>query len=149
MAPEVLNRTGHSFPVDWWSLGVLIYEMIVGFTPFYTGAPNMKKMFTTITKKKVLFPDAQRHTITMTDECIDFISRLLDKNPDTRLGSQKGIHEILNHPWMSKISATEITKKNVEAPYKPTLSSDPLDVSCFDQKFTGLESNDTYLPKYR
>jgi len=58
MAPEVLNRTGHSFPVDWWSLGIIIYEMIVGFTPFYTGAPNMNKMLKIIKKKKLFFPDA-------------------------------------------------------------------------------------------
>lgn len=40
LAPEVLNEVGHSFPVDWWALGVLTYEMIVGFPPFFTGSSN-------------------------------------------------------------------------------------------------------------
>ena len=57
MAPEILNGTGHAFPVDWWSLGILTYEMIVGFTPFYTGARNKNKMYNMIRRKSVNFPD--------------------------------------------------------------------------------------------
>lgn len=37
IAPEILTQAGHNFPVDWWALGILVYEMIVGFPPFYTG----------------------------------------------------------------------------------------------------------------
>ena len=68
MAPEVLNGTGHSFPVDWWSLGILILEMIVGFTPFYTGGSNIDKMFRMIKTKPVAFLD-HRHMIEMSEEC--------------------------------------------------------------------------------
>ena len=45
LAPEILVERGHSFPVDWWALGILTYEMIVGFPPFYTGQQNNNKMF--------------------------------------------------------------------------------------------------------
>ena len=41
MAPEILNRSGHDYKADWWALGILTYEMIVGYTPFYTGGQNM------------------------------------------------------------------------------------------------------------
>jgi len=53
--------------------------MIVGFPPFYTGTNNNSKMYELIKKKAVYFPDAQRHNIQMTDDCKDFITRLLDK----------------------------------------------------------------------
>ena len=58
LAPEILNEVGHAFPVDWWALGVLTYEMIVGFPPFYTGNSNNQKMFDLIKNKPVFFPDS-------------------------------------------------------------------------------------------
>ena len=76
LAPEILNEKGHSFPVDWWALGILTYEMIVGFPPFYTGSNNNLKMYELIRKKPVYFPDPQRHKIKMSDECKDFISKV-------------------------------------------------------------------------
>jgi serum/glucocorticoid-regulated kinase 2 len=45
LAPEILTEKGHSFPVDWWAVGILTYEMIVGFPPFYTGNNNNDKMY--------------------------------------------------------------------------------------------------------
>lgn len=57
LAPEILNETGHTFPVDWWALGILTYEMIVGFPPFYTGGNTNNKMYELIKKKDVYFPD--------------------------------------------------------------------------------------------
>ena len=76
LAPEILNEKGHSFPVDWWALGILTYEMIVGFPPFYTGSNNNLKMYDLIRKKPVYFPDPQRHKIRMSEECKDFISKV-------------------------------------------------------------------------
>ena len=61
LAPEILQETGHTYPVDWWALGILTYEMIVGFPPFYTGNNNNSKMYELIKKKQVYFPDPQRH----------------------------------------------------------------------------------------
>ena len=100
LAPEVLNGDGHSFQVDWWTLGILTYEMIVGQVPFYAGQRNYEKMFEQIKKRPVMFPDQQRHNITISDECKDFILKLLDKKADTRLGVN-GLDEVLAHPWLS------------------------------------------------
>jgi hypothetical protein len=61
LAPEILHEKGHSFPVDWWAVGILTYEMIVGFPPFYTGNNNNSKMYELIKKKPVYFPDPERH----------------------------------------------------------------------------------------
>jgi serine/threonine protein kinase len=76
LAPEILIEKGHSFPVDWWALGILTYEMIVGFPPFYTGNSNNAKMYQLIKSKPVYFPDPQRHNITMSDDCKDFITKV-------------------------------------------------------------------------
>jgi serum/glucocorticoid-regulated kinase 2 len=76
LAPEILVERGHSFPVDWWALGILTYEMIVGFPPFYTGTQNNSKMYELIKKKAVYFPDQQRHNIAMSDNCKNFITRV-------------------------------------------------------------------------
>lgn len=81
LAPEILDEQGHSFPVDWWALGILTYEMIVGFPPFYTGSPNNSKMYELIKTKPVFFPDEKKHGIAMSDDCKNFISSCLEKNP--------------------------------------------------------------------
>lgn len=81
LAPEILNEQGHAFPVDWWALGILTYEMIVGFPPFYTGQSNNNKMYELIKNKPVYFPDEKKHGIKMSDECKDFITQCLKKNP--------------------------------------------------------------------
>jgi len=85
-APEMITMTGHSFPIDWWTLGILVYEMVVGHTPFHTGKKeNFERMFSMIKKKRISFKDLEGHNIS--DECKDFITKLLDKNPELRLGS--------------------------------------------------------------
>ena len=95
LAPEILNETGHSFPVDWWALGVLTYEMIVGFPPFYTGHQNNTKMYDLIKSKPVFFPDAQKHGIAMSENCKHFINACLNKTVEGRLGYKGDIQEIL------------------------------------------------------
>lgn len=122
LAPEILVERGHSFPVDWWALGILTYEMIVGFPPFYTGTQNNSKMYELIKKKAVYFPDQQRHNIAMSDNCKNFITRLLEKNPANRLGSQGGLEEVLSHPWFIELDNEKILDKRIEAPVRPTLS---------------------------
>ena len=77
LAPEIIEEKGHSFPVDWWALGILTYEMIVGFPPFYTGGNNNNKMYELIKKKPVYFPDSDRHKIYISDACKDFISKVI------------------------------------------------------------------------
>jgi len=82
LAPEILVERGHSFPVDWWALGILTYEMIVGFPPFYTGTQNNSKMYELIKKKAVYFPDPQRHNIMMSENCKNFITRVSNHTTD-------------------------------------------------------------------
>jgi serum/glucocorticoid-regulated kinase 2 len=110
LAPEILKEVGHTYPVDWWALGILTYEMIVGFPPFYTGSPNNSKMYQLIKEKPVFFPDAKKHGISMSDDCKAFIQGCLEKDPKNRLG-KGGPQEILSHPWFSDINHENLLNK--------------------------------------
>ena len=146
LAPEILNEKGHGFPVDWWALGILTYEMIVGFPPFYTGNSNNLKMYELIKKKPVYFPDPARHKIKMSDDCKDFITKLLEKDPANRLGTRGSIQEILSHPFLKDINIEDLIAKRIEAPNKPKLSDNVLDVSNFDSQFTSEEAINSVIP---
>jgi len=76
----------------------------------------------------------------MTAECQSFISMLLEKDPAKRLGTKNGIREVLAHPWLSDIDHEKLLKMKIEAPFKPTLSSNALDVTNFDKTFTNEEA---------
>ena len=129
MAPEILNDAGHAFPVDWWALGILTYEMIVSFPPFYTGGRDPTKMYELIKKKDVFFPDAKKHGIAMSDECKDFISCCLKKSPTERLGSNGGLEEILKHPWFADLDPQKMFDKEYTPEYIPKLGKSVFDVS--------------------
>lgn len=146
LAPEILEEKGHAFPVDWWALGILTYEMLVGFPPFYTGNSNNQKMYDLIKSKPVFFPDAKKHGIAMSDQCKDFISKCLAKNPAERIGSQNDIKEILAHPWFSDIDYNKLVNKQIPTEFKPKLSGNVLDVSNFDKMFTSDEAKDSVIP---
>ena len=81
------NQTGHDKGVDWWALGVLIYEMLIGVTPFFNKNKNI--LLTKIKTAKVVFPDRKRYKIDYSDQMMDLIVKLLDKDKTKRLGSSK------------------------------------------------------------
>lgn len=84
LAPEMLKRAGHSYTLDWWTLGVLTYELMVGFPPFFAGQDQdgqMKKLTKMILENEVFFPNEQQHNIAMSDDCKDFIAGCLRKDP--------------------------------------------------------------------
>jgi serine/threonine protein kinase len=94
MTPEILSRQGHTFTVDWYTLGLVIYEMLTGLPPFY--ANTQMKLFNNILKNQYTpIKDASR-------ECNDLLSKLLIRNREKRLGN-KGASEIKNHPWFQEI----------------------------------------------
>ena len=116
MAPEIISNSGHGYAVDWWTLGILTFEMCCGRTPFYHRNPHMiTKM---IQKAKLVFPDPVRHRINMSEEMKDFISGLLEKDPKKRLG-YNGKEEVLNHPWLSSVKWDSLLKKKIKPPYLP------------------------------
>lgn len=93
MAPEMLAKSGHSYQVDFYALGILLYELLFGRSPFY--APKKEDIFHAILHSEPKFPK----TPPVSKEVKSLIKGLLAKNPNHRIGSLKGVREILSHPW--------------------------------------------------
>ncbi|KAF1324355.1 Agc protein kinase, partial [Globisporangium splendens] len=122
LAPELLcsQRTASSYgnTIDWWSYGVLVYEMIQGHTPFWD--KNRRQMFQNILSKEPLYP-AELFSPTATD----FLQRLLVKNPRRRMGcGAEGALEIMRHPWFEGVDWDALLQRRVEPPFKPQVGLD-------------------------
>ena len=137
MAPEIQGEDGYTMDVDWWSLGILCYEMMVGFAPFTAKeGEDPDAVYKRIRKKKVLFPSVEKHGIEMSEECKDFIRKCTEKAPERRLGHEKDLEEVIGHPWFEEFDKEQFESRKYEASYKPTLSADILDTSNFDDPET-------------
>lgn len=125
MAPEVINRQPYDKSVDWWSLGVLIFEMLVGYTPFYD--ENTSKMYRLITTGELQFPAF------VTPQARELITRLLDKNPKTRLGSgDSDAEEIRQMSFFSSIDWKSLNDRKITPQWIPTIYDDA-DTSNFNR----------------
>jgi serine/threonine protein kinase len=128
LAPEVILNRGHDKGADHWSFAILIFEMIGGYTPFYTDGMDQISLFRYIVKGGFQFPAAG----VMSPEVEDLIRRFLVVEPAKRLGSLAlGIEEIYHHIWFSEYDFAELRRKEVAAPWVPTIK-DPLDKSNFE-----------------
>lgn len=129
LAPEVLLQKGHGKPVDWWSYGTLIYEMLVGIPPFY--CENVQEMYDRILNGELVLPD---EFISL--ECQDLLARLLERDPRRRLGSgPTASEEIRNHPWFSDLNWEDVYFRRYKPRYKPNVKNEE-DTSYFDDEFT-------------
>ncbi|PVH71899.1 kinase-like protein [Cadophora sp. DSE1049] len=129
LAPEVLlDEAGYTKMVDFWSLGVLVFEMCCGWSPFY--ADDTQKIYKNIAFGKVGFPSG-----TLTTEGRNFVKRLLNRNPRHRLGATDGAEELKRHPFFAGIEWEALAKKFITPPFKPELKSET-DISNFDPKVT-------------
>uniref|UniRef100_A0A8C4NK21 Ribosomal protein S6 kinase n=1 Tax=Dicentrarchus labrax TaxID=13489 RepID=A0A8C4NK21_DICLA len=142
MAPEIVEggESGHDKAVDWWSLGVLMYELLTGGSPFTVdGDENSHTdIAKRISKKDPPFPKD------MGPLAKDVIQRLLIKDPKKRLGSgPSGAENVKKQPFYQKINWEDLAAKKVPAPFKPVIR-DELDVSNFAEEFT--EMDPTYSP---
>ncbi|KAH7344448.1 Pkinase-domain-containing protein [Rhizoctonia solani] len=114
IAPEVIENSGHTSAVDWWTLGILIYEMICATTPFK--GSNRNATFQNVMKLPVQYPD----TVKISPQGKDIIVRLLDKSEHTRLGSQSGASEVKQHKWFAKLNWGLL--RNQRPPIQPAAS---------------------------
>ncbi|KAK9462019.1 kinase-like domain-containing protein [Lipomyces oligophaga] len=129
LAPEVLlDDQGYTKMVDFWSLGVLIFEMCCGWSPFY--ADDTQQMYNNIAFGKVRFPKDALST-----EGKSFVKGLLNRNPKHRLGAIEDAKELKRHPFFADIEWELLVQKKVPPPFKPHLVSET-DTSNFDPEFT-------------
>ncbi|XP_075471719.1 serine/threonine-protein kinase N2 isoform X2 [Ascaphus truei] len=128
LAPEVLTETSYTRAVDWWGLGVLIYEMLVGESPF--PGDDEEEVFDSIVNDEVRYPRF------LSTEAISIMRRLLRRNPERRLGaSEKDAEDVKKHPFFRIIDWTALLAKKVKPPFVPTIKGRE-DVSNFDDEFT-------------
>ena len=136
LPPEIIIQKGHNKSADWWSFGIFLYEMQIGVPPFYS--KNQHEMFVKIIKEDFKFPPE----VPVSDDCKDLIRKLLTKNPDHRLGTQKDAEMIKDHPWFSDMDFDMLCKYELIAPYIPTIDS-KYDTHHFDKAFTTEDPRNT------
>ena len=127
LAPEVLLKKGYDKMVDWWSLGCVMYEMLMGRLPFAIkrGMINLK-----IYEKKIDFPRK------ISNEARDLIEKFLVVNPTERLGyGPNGTDDIKNHPFFNGVDWDLAIQKKYKPPFIPKLKND-VDLRYFDNCFT-------------
>ncbi|XP_073006021.1 protein kinase PINOID 2-like [Typha latifolia] len=112
LAPEVISGTGHGSAVDWWTLGVFLYEMLYGFTPF-KGENNERTLVNILKQQSLSFPNHRKEAAAAAAEeeeevagrsARDLIKRLLVKDPKMRIGSLKGSVEIKRHEFFKGVN---------------------------------------------
>uniref|UniRef100_A0A672J4H1 protein kinase C n=1 Tax=Salarias fasciatus TaxID=181472 RepID=A0A672J4H1_SALFA len=131
LAPEVLTDNNYTRSVDWWGLGVLVYEMLVGESPF--PGDDEEEVFDSIVNDDVRYPSF------LSPESVSLIQKLLQKDPDLRLGAGKDdASEIKRHRFFQGMNWEALLAKKVKPPFLPVIRS-PQDVSNFDKEFTSLK----------
>ena len=128
LAPEVIIGIPHDKAVDWWSVGILLYEMMVGLPPFYS--ENVNLMYELIQKSELRVPGFVSY------EGRDLITKLLRRDPNTRLGSTDADCEpIKKHAFFKAINWDKLLRREVKPDFVPKVSHDG-DTSNFDAEFT-------------
>ena len=136
MAPEVVRggNLGHDIAVDWWSVGVLTYELLTGASPFTVeGEKNTQQEIS----KRILRCEPPMPDF-LSKDVSDFILRLLVKDPRQRMGGgPTDAEEVKAHKFFRTINWDDLLRKNIPAPFVPRISSDT-DVSNFSEEFTSM-----------
>lgn len=105
----MVRKTGHGKNVDWYLLGVLLYEMLEGIPPFYDH--DKDQLFYNILHNPVELEED------LSEEVQDLLLRLLQKDPNKRIGHINGAKDIKKHPWFNKIKWKDVERKKTNPPF--------------------------------
>lgn len=136
LAPELLLGHGYQKTVDWWTLGVLLYEMLSGLPPFYS--ENTNEMYQKILSDPLRFGDE------ISPDARSLLTGLLTRDPQQRLGVT-GAESIKSHPFFAKhIDFKKLMQKKIQPPFKPNVES-AADTSNFDPDFLREQPMDSVV----
>jgi len=126
LAPEIIMSKGHDKAVDYWSFGVLIYEMLVGQSPFYLYGTDQVSLFKRIVMVKYQCPAY------VSDDAKDVIKKLLTRRQASRFGNlSRGHLDIKDHDWFKTLDFKKLNARKLTAPWKPKITN-PMDARNFD-----------------
>ena len=130
IAPEIISGEGYNESVDWWSLGIIMYEMLTGKLPFkfnFDSQEEQGQNDLNIYDKKIKFPSW------IEENAKDLINKLLNKNPEKRIGSGKeGAENIKKHPFFSDIDWNKALNKELRPPFIPKIENET-DIKYFEK----------------
>ena len=117
IAPEIILNTGYGMSVDWWALGVLVFEMVVGYPPFWDG--NIHALY-----DKILVGNVEWTRGLEIEQVVrDFVSRLLVRDVSKRMGGGgRGVEEVKSHSWLKYLDWSDVLAGKLQPPIVPDLS---------------------------
>jgi len=141
MAPEIVSGKAYGKAVDWWTLGTLLYEMLVGVPPFYS--ENVNTMYQKILTAPLRFPTH------LSPDAKSLLEMLLQRDPSKRLGSgPMDAEEIKGHPFFKDLDWGKLLAKEYDPPFKPDTSGGAGDHSNFDEEFTSERPVDSVVESH-
>ncbi|XP_022431294.1 microtubule-associated serine/threonine-protein kinase 2 isoform X3 [Delphinapterus leucas] len=136
IAPEVILRQGYGKPVDWWAMGIILYEFLVGCVPFFGDTPE--ELFGQVISDEIVWPEGDD---ALPPDAQDLTSKLLHQNPLERLGTGSA-YEVKQHPFFIGLDWTGLLRQKAE--FIPQLESED-DTSYFDtrsERYRHVDSED-------
>ncbi|KAG6853513.1 cAMP-dependent protein kinase catalytic subunit [Blastosporella zonata] len=128
LAPEVVNQQRYNKSVDWYALGVLIFEMLSGLPPYHSSDPNPVSLY-----ERIIQGPSSIKWPAFNSLATDLILKLMESDPSKRYGNLRhGAGDVFAHPWFREVDWDKLNAREITAPYLPKISGDG-DASAFDQ----------------